>query len=156
MKRERRRHDIGFIAIAVLKLIKGVLLLATGIGALSLLHGNLLALVTDGADAVQVSTQNQLLQKLLQRLGVLDPKQILFISVITFAYSALLLTEGIGLLLEKVWAEYLTAVITASFIPFEMCELIKRFTAVRITLLVVNVLVVIYLSWRLRQRKHRA
>jgi len=156
MKRERKRRDVGFLIIAVFKLIKGVLLLAVGIGALSLLHGNLLALMTQGADAVQVSAQNQLLQELLQRFGLLNPKQIVLISVITFSYSAVLLVEGVGLLLEKVWAEYLTAIITASFVPFEMYELIKRFTAARIILLVVNVVVVIYLSWRLRQRKHGA
>ena len=156
MKRERKRRDVGFLIIAVFKLIKGVLLLAVGIGALSLLHGNLLALMTQGADAVQVSAQNQLLQELLQRFGLLNPKQIVLISVITFSYSAVLLVEGVGLLLEKVWAEYLTAIITASFVPFEMYELIKRFTAARIILLVVNVVVVIYLSGRLRQRKHGA
>src|SRR2546426_9859923 len=156
MKRERKRRDVGFLIIAVFKLIKGVLLLAVGIDALSLLHGNLLALMTQGADAVQVSAQNQLLQELLQRFGLLNPKQIVLISVITFSYSAVLLVEGVGLLLEKVWAEYLTAIITASFVPFEMYELIKRFTAARIILLVVNVVVVIYLSWRLRQRKHGA
>ena len=36
------------------------------------------------------------------------------ISVATFGYSALALTEGVGLLLEKVWAEYLTLILTVS------------------------------------------
>src|SRR3989442_1108527 len=93
MKRERKRRDVGFLIIAVFKLIKGVLLLAVGIGALSLLHGNLLALMTQGADAVQVSAQNQLLQELLQRFGLLNPKQIVLISALTsqrrrYAYQA--------------------------------------------------------------------
>ena len=156
MKREHKRHDPGFLIIAGFKLIKGVLLLATGIGALSLLHGDLLALVARWAEAMQVSTQNRLLHKLLQELGLVHPRQIVIFSAVTFSYAALLLTEGVGLWLEKVWAEYLTTIVTACFIPFEIYELTKRVTPTRILLLLVNVAVVVYLSWRLRLARRRA
>jgi uncharacterized membrane protein (DUF2068 family) len=53
--------------------------------------------------------------------------------------------EGIGLYLEKVWAEYLTLIITASFLPFELHEIMRRFTMPRVSLLVVNILVFLYL-----------
>ena len=53
--------------------------------------------------------------------------------------------EGIGLYLEKAWGEYLTLAITASFLPWEIFEIIHRVTWVRVALLVVNVAVFIYL-----------
>ena len=55
------------------------------------------------------------------------------------------MVEGIGLYLEKAWGEYLTLAITASFLPWEIFEIFHRVTAVRIGLLVVNILVFVYL-----------
>ena len=45
------------------------------------------------------------------------------IGVGVFAYSGLALIEGIGLMLEKVWAEYLTLSLTIAFLPWELWEL---------------------------------
>ncbi len=53
--------------------------------------------------------------------------------------------EGIGLYLEKTWAEYLTLAITASFLPWEVIQIFHRITLIRVSLLTVNVLVFVYL-----------
>jgi uncharacterized membrane protein (DUF2068 family) len=57
-------------------------------------------------------------------------------------------TEAVGLWLERRWAEYLTALATAGFLPFEIDELVKRVTVVRLGALVLNVVVLVYLVWR--------
>jgi uncharacterized membrane protein (DUF2068 family) len=44
-----------------------------------------------------------------------------------------------------VWAEYLTLAITASFLPWEIFEVFRKLTYFRVSLLVVNALVLIYL-----------
>ena len=62
-----------------------------------------------------------------------------------FSYAALSLAEGIGLYLEKAWGEFLTLAITASFLPWEIFEIFRRLTWVRVGLLVVNLLVFLYL-----------
>jgi uncharacterized membrane protein (DUF2068 family) len=67
------------------------------------------------------------------------------IGVALFAYAALGMAEGIGLYLEKVWAEYFTLVITASFLPWEIWEIFRKVTPVRSALLLVNILVFFYL-----------
>ena len=85
------------------------------------------------------------------KLGIVSKRELGLIVGTTFFYSALLLTEGVGLWLQKIWAEYLTTIITASFIPFEVYELIKRATVPRIVILAVNILIVVYLVVRLRQ-----
>jgi uncharacterized membrane protein (DUF2068 family) len=64
---------------------------------------------------------------------------------VVFFYGALDLVEGTGLYLEKAWAEYLTLAITASFLPWEVFEVYRRLTFVRVGLLVVNALVFFYL-----------
>jgi len=53
--------------------------------------------------------------------------------------------EGVGLFLERAWAEYVTLIITASFLPLELFEVVRRLTWVRSGLLVINTMVLLYL-----------
>ena len=64
--------------------------------------------------------------------------------------GSLFTVEGVGLWKGKRWAEYLTVIATSALIPFEVYELARRLTMVRVSALVVNVAAVIYLVYRLR------
>jgi uncharacterized membrane protein (DUF2068 family) len=76
------------------------------------------------------------------------------IGIATFFYSGLRVTEGIGLVMEKVWAEYLTVGLTMSFLPWELYEICRRLDWIRVCLLLVNLIVLAYLLWWLgRNRK---
>ena len=66
------------------------------------------------------------------------------------AYAALYATEGVGLWLQKRWAEYLTTIATASLIPFEIWELTRGASATKVAALAINIAIVIYLIWVLR------
>src|SRR5262249_47735664 len=57
-----------------------------------------------------------------------------------------------GLLLKKRWAEWLTVLVTASFVPFEVYEIAQRGGAAKIAALVLNVAIVAYLGWRVGAR----
>lgn len=147
----QRHHDLGFLIIAVLKLVKGVLLLLVGLGTLSLLDKNVMARVSHWAHALPIDRHGHIVQNLLLRLGLVAKRDIRLISATMFFLAALLLTEGVGLLLEKVWAEYLTFVFTASFIPIEVYELTQRVTPARLVALAINVVIAAYLALRLHQ-----
>ena len=62
-------------------------------------------------------------------------------------------------MLEQAWAEYVTLVLTASFLPWEFFEILRRATWMRGSLLVINLAVVIYLIYyvqaRMRERRMR-
>jgi uncharacterized membrane protein (DUF2068 family) len=148
----KKHHDIGFIAIAILKLVKGVLLFLVGVGALSLIHKGAAETFTHWANALQVNVHSRFLQRWLVHVGLVRHRDLALIVTVSFFYSALLLTEGIGLLMEKVWAEYMTVVITSTFVPIEVYELFRRTTLSRIWLLAINIIVVAYLAMRLIQR----
>ena len=57
-------------------------------------------------------------------------------------------TEAVGLWYEQRWAEYLTALATAGFLPFEVHELTNRVSVLRVSALVINLAVLVYLVWR--------
>jgi uncharacterized membrane protein (DUF2068 family) len=137
--------------IAAFKLLKGLLLFAVGVGALKLLNKDLAAEVYRWANAFRVDPGNYFVHRLLERFSILDDKKLKELSVGTFFYSALLLTEGTGLLLRKHWAEYFTIIVTGSFIPLEIYELIRRATFAKGTVLLLNVAVVVYLAINLRR-----
>jgi uncharacterized membrane protein (DUF2068 family) len=101
-----------------------------------------------------VDPENRYLHSLLLKLTAVDDRILEEISAGTFFYAALLLTEGIGLWLKKHWAEYLTAIATASFIPLEVYELAKHFSITKVIVIGINVAVVWYLVARLR-REHK-
>jgi len=61
------------------------------------------------------------------------------------AYAVLEGTEAIGLWLQKRWAEYLTFVATIVFLPYEIWELTKSISVLKIVALVINLAIAVYL-----------
>src|ERR1700712_4519249 len=60
-------------------------------------------------------------------------------------YGLLELVEGVGLWRARRWAEYLTVVATAAFLPLEVHELLKTVTVTKVGALAINILAVVYL-----------
>jgi uncharacterized membrane protein (DUF2068 family) len=59
-------------------------------------------------------------------------------------------TEAVGLWLGRRWAEYLTFVATVVFVPYEIYELTKSITSLKLLTLAINLLIVIYLLFAKR------
>ena len=74
---------------------------------------------------------NRYIHGILVRIFRVTPKQLKELSVGTFIYAGLFLTEGMGLLLRKHWAEYFTIITTGLFIPLEIYELVRHFTVTK-------------------------
>jgi uncharacterized membrane protein (DUF2068 family) len=139
--------------IAAFKLFKGLVLLAVAIGALKLLRPGAAGEAYRWADSLRVDTGNRFVRRLLARLPMFNEKTLRELSAGTFFYAALFLTEGTGLLFRRRWAEYFTCIVTFSFIPLEVYELVRRATLARGIVLLLNVAVVIYLVVDLRRRR---
>jgi uncharacterized membrane protein (DUF2068 family) len=151
-----RTHGRGLRLIAAFKLLKGLALLAVGIGALKLLHKDVAAIVLHWITAFQVDPRGHYIQLLLAKLAIVDDRRLKELSVGTFIYSAVFLTEGVGLALGKRWAEYLTILTTASLLPIEVYELVKHAGIGKVVALVINLAVVVYLIWELRRFPKRS
>jgi uncharacterized membrane protein (DUF2068 family) len=151
-KKTNPRGETGLLLIALFKLVKGILLVAVGVGALKMLHRDLAATITHWVDLLRVDPENRFIHRLVERAFSVSPRQLKELSAGTFFYASLLLTEGVGLLLRKHWAEYFTVITTTLLIPLEVYELVHKFTFTKVGVLALNVVIVWYLVRRLRER----
>src|SRR5215472_5468818 len=139
-----KSHSRGLLLIAAFKLLKAFALIAVGIGALRLLHKDVAGIVEHWVNAFRVDPHNHYILWLLAKLSIVDDKKLKELSIGTFIYAAIFLTEGIGLAFRKVWAEYFTIITTGSFLPLEIYELIRHVTFPKGLALIINIAVVIY------------
>lgn len=118
-----------------------MLLIAAGFGVLRLLN-----------PAVEEHVRELVAQIPMRQIVAfvtrLNPERVELIAAGAFAYAALFIAEGIGLWMQKKWAEYLTIIATASFLPFEIYEAIRKVSALRLAVLLMNVAILSYLIWR--------
>ncbi|MEA2716697.1 MAG: hypothetical protein QOI99_1014 [Actinomycetota bacterium] len=86
----------------------------------------------------------------LQHLAGVRRGTLILLLVTATAYAVLEGVEAVGLWRQRRWAEYLTAIATAGFLPFEVHELAKRVSVGRVVALVINLAVLAYLLWAKR------
>ncbi|MDE3187645.1 MAG: DUF2127 domain-containing protein [Acidobacteriota bacterium] len=150
---EHARHNRLLVLIAVYKMLQALLFVAVGVGALHLLHKDIGDVLTQVAAALRFNPESRFVNLVLDEAALLNDPLLKRIGLVAFSYAGVSLAESIGLYLEKAWAEYLTLVITASFLPWEVIEIFRRLTWIRVGLLTVNVLVFLYLLKLLMSRK---
>jgi uncharacterized membrane protein (DUF2068 family) len=157
---ESEHRARGLLAIGVFKLSKALFFLSVGAGALHLVHKNLGDEFLRIATLLRLDPEGRVFGALQDRADLISGHQLRQISLATFGYAALSTVEGIGLMLEKTWAEYLTLTLTIGALPPDLYEVIRNPNSIRIGLLVINVAVLAYLLWFLRwhraQKRERA
>ena len=143
-------RDPGLVAIACFKLLKAITLLILGLGAFRLIDPAVVDRLTEWLLHFSLSTGQQLVDRAVDLLSTLTSRRATALGIAAIGYGALFAVEGIGLWKGKRWAEYLTVITTSLLIPFEIYELTRRVTVVRVSALAINVAAVIYLVYRLR------
>jgi uncharacterized membrane protein (DUF2068 family) len=137
--------------IAGFNLAKGVLFLGLAFLILKFLHKDVDEIVGRWISALQLDLENEHIAALLERLNLVTDRQIKQLSGVAFVLAGLFFTEGAGLLLRQQWAKYLTIIVSSSFIPLELIEVMRKFGLTTLGLLVSNTLIVCLLIANLRR-----
>lgn len=153
---EGAHHDRGLLLIGIFKLLKSAFFFAVGMGAIHLLHKDIGNVAMSLAQALHFDVESRFVTLLVEKADLVDVHRLREVGFGTFGYSALAHIEGTGLMLEKVWAEYLTLGLTISFLPWELYELVRFPDLIRLTLLLANLVVLLYIVWLLRRKKKTA
>ena len=154
----RKSHSRSILRlIAIFRHVKAVLLIITGLAALHLVKPGAVTQFTKWVSAMPFAAQHAFVGHALSKITRLPPERIEQLAIVLFLYAALFIVEGVGLWMEKVWAEWLTVVATTSFIPFEVYEVVHKATFLSVGILVANIAILIYLVYRrvtLRSSRH--
>jgi uncharacterized membrane protein (DUF2068 family) len=143
-----RRSDTLVAIIGGFKLAKTAFLLTAGISGLIARPQRLSGLAERAVGWIGFFPGRGLIEQAIQEVGSLDRAAERRLALFSLAYAAVFLVEGVGLLMRKRWAEWMTVIVTGSFIPIEIYEMVEHFGAGKVVVLVVNVAIVIYLAWR--------
>jgi len=137
--------------IAAFKFVKSLLLVVLAIALFRLRHPEAIEALAHWLGTLQIATGHEFVSRAIRWMLDIDAHTIALFAGIALVYATLYAIEGYGLWENRDWAKYLTVISTCLFIPVELWELVRHFTPMKVVALVVNVLIVAYLVWLLRQ-----
>ena len=152
MSRSRRRSPLLLRLIAAERAVRGVILIAAGAYLFGHLHSDLGKLADRWMRRVELDPNRHFLRRVVEHLHNVTTNEVKIFAFAAVAYGVLELVEGVGLWLDKLWAEYLTVIATSLLVPLELYELARKPSMWKAIGIAVNVLIVIYLAHRLRRR----
>jgi uncharacterized membrane protein (DUF2068 family) len=151
--RDPKRSRVVIRLIAAERILRGVVLLAAGVYLVTHRASDLGRIAEDAMRSLELDTRRPLIRHAIEKLHHLHAGTVLATGIAALFYGLLELVEGVGLWLDQLWAEYLTVIATSLLIPFEVYELVHKPSLVKAGGIVVNLLIVAYLAYRLRQRR---
>jgi uncharacterized membrane protein (DUF2068 family) len=138
--------------IALERFVRGVLLLAAGAYLVTHLGSDLGRLADRAMRALELDPRRPFLHRIIGKLHSLHAGTVLVTGLAALGYGLLEVVEGVGLWLDRLWAEYLTVIATSLLIPLELYELARKPSLLKAGGIAVNLAIVAYLGWNLRKR----
>ena len=86
----------------------------------------------------------------IEHIFTLKSSTLYAVAAAAAAYAVLEGVEAVGLWYQKRWAEYLTFVATIAFIPYEIYELSKTVSPLKLVAFIVNIAIALYLLFAKR------
>jgi len=148
-------HARGLLLVGLFKLCKCLVALGSGAAAYHLARTDPGELAMRLVDILPIDPVGRLATAIMNQADAITPHGLRQLGLASFALAVLYLIEGTGLLLKRVWAEYLTVVMTAAAMPWEIYEIVDRYTYVRLAVLLGNAAVVLYLALVLAAKKRK-
>jgi uncharacterized membrane protein (DUF2068 family) len=135
--------------IALYKLIKVILLLATAYEVVRLHDANILGQLYNWMAALPSGPERRIVNNTLQWFSGLSRRELGTLRAASLLYATLFSIEGIGLWMRRRWAEWMTSIVTGSLIPLEFWEIWERPSFGKTAVIVVNLAIVWYLVARI-------
>ncbi|CAM5779979.1 DUF2127 domain-containing protein [Rhizobacter fulvus] len=139
--------------VALMEAVKGLIVFGAGFGLLALLHRDVRHIAESLVTRLHIDPENHFAGIFLHAAARLTDARLWGFAALALAYSALRWTEAWGLWFHRRWAEWLGAVGGAIYLPVELYELWHQPSPIKLATLTLNLAVVAYLGWTLRQSR---
>jgi uncharacterized membrane protein (DUF2068 family) len=139
-------HIKGVRTVATIELIKGLIVVAAGLGFFSMRHHrDIWGVAESFLEFFHVNPYRHYVGVFIELVSKLSDIRLWKIAVVAGAYASMRFVEAYGLWYALPWAEWMAFISGAIYIPFEAVDLIRRPTPVRAAVIIVNSVVVIYM-----------
>lgn len=146
----------GLRVVALFEAAKGMVVLLAGFGVLLAVDHGVAPTIDALVRHLHLNPAKHVPRVFLDLMSNVTDRQLQALAAGALAYAVLRLAEAVGLWRARAWAEWLSIVSGAIYVPFELYGLSHGVTPLRITMLLLNLGVVIYmlraLSLARRQR----
>lgn len=149
---ESRAAKAGLRTVALIEASKGVLVLAVGLGLLTLIGQDVEVVAEQVARHFHLNPSSKYPRIISAAAGAVTDARLWMLAAGALGYAAIRLAEAYGLWRGRAWAEWLGAVSAGVYIPFEVYGLFQEATLATAMLLTLNVAIVAFLLWILRRR----
>lgn len=136
--------------------MRGIVLIVAGAYLLTHLGSDLGRIADRVMRALELDTRRPFLRHIIEHLHRLHASTVEITGIAALGYGLLEGVEGVGLWLDKLWAEYLTVIATSLLVPLELYELARKPTLLKAAGIAVNLAIVAYLARALRRRVNAA
>jgi len=142
----------GLRAVALFEAAKGMLVLLAGDGVFALFHHDAQHVAAQLVRHFHLNPASYYPRLFIHVAEQATPPHLLLLAVGAALYAAVRFLEAYGLWCERTWAGWFAVINGAIYIPFEIWELTRHVTGLATTALIVNVLIVAYMTTTLRRR----
>jgi len=139
----------GLRLIAIFEAVKGALVLAVGLALLGYLDRDLETFTEDLVRHLHLNPAHGLAKLFITSAGHVPDSQMHLLTLAAVLYALVRFVEAFGLWKNRAWAEWFALVSCAVYLPVELYELARGLSAPKISLFIINCVVVIYLWYAL-------
>ena len=137
-------------AIALFEAAKGALVLIAGFGLFGLLHRDAEGAAELLSRRLHLNPAKGHARIFIDLLSDLSSGRLWMLAALALTYSCVRFIEAYGLWHDRSWAKWLAALSGAIYIPFELYELYRGSSGVKLAALILNIAVVAYMVHSLR------
>ena len=145
----------GLRGIALFEASKGLAALLAGFVLIMFRHKDYEAVAERMLSFLHISPGRRFFQTVVRGASHMTTHTIWLVFFGIVVYTIIRFMEATGLWLEREWAEWFALLSGSMYLPWEIYELVRHANWLKWTVLIINVVIVIYLLW-LRIEMHKA
>jgi len=153
---ERELKKDGLRVVAIFEAAKGLLIVLAGFGLLEYVHRDLHLAAEHLVRHFHLNPASRYPRIFLDLADRMTDAQLWVLALSALCYAVVRFVEAYGLWLQRRWAEWFGLVAGGIYVPIEIFEVLRKISWPRVTLLIVNVGIVVYLSLILYQSRQKS
>ena len=147
-KSGRLRHEeAGLHIVALFEAAKGAVVILAGVGLLALIHRDVQKVAENVVRHLHLNPARHFPHIFIDAVARTTDARLWAMALTAMLYAAIRFAEAYGLWRKQVWAEWFGIISGGLYLPVEIYELTVSVTVIKVCILLVNLIVVGWLSW---------